>query len=117
MGTGEYISVTNQNEMVHSEVALERRMHALFPAAEEEELAGYFRDYGADEETAARMASAISRDPGTALRVHTREELGVDPAELPSPYLAGIASLLAFSVAPCSRSFPIHSACPGWPLP
>jgi VIT1/CCC1 family predicted Fe2+/Mn2+ transporter len=107
MGTGEYISVTNQNEMVHSEVALERRMHALFPAAEEAELAGYFRDYGADAETAARMAAAISADPGTALRIHTREELGVDPSELPrcwpSPW------------APWSRCCPICSACPGWP--
>ena len=80
MGTGEYISVTNQNELVHAEVALERQMLARFPAAEEDELAGYFRNYGADSETAARMAAAVSRDPGTALRVHTREELGVDPS-------------------------------------
>jgi vacuolar iron transporter family protein len=97
MGTGEYISVTNQNELVHSEVALERQMLARFPAAEEEELAGYFREYGADPETAARMAAAVSSDPTTALRVHTREELGVDHTELPSPVLAGAASLLAFS--------------------
>jgi hypothetical protein len=89
MGTGEYISVTNQNELVHAEVALEKKMHALFPVAEQEELAGYFREYGADPETADRMAAAVSKDPGTALRVHTREELGVDPAELPSPLLAG----------------------------
>jgi vacuolar iron transporter family protein len=98
MGTGEYISVTNQNELVHAEVALERKMHARFPAAEQDELAGYFRVYGADPDTAARMAAAVSRDPGTALRVHTREELGVDPGELPSPVLAGVASLLAFSL-------------------
>jgi VIT1/CCC1 family predicted Fe2+/Mn2+ transporter len=98
MGTGEYISVTNQNELVHAEVALERKMLTLFPAAEQDELAGYFREYGADPDTAARMAAAVSRDPGTALRVHTREELGVDPGELPSPVLAGAASLLAFSV-------------------
>lgn len=98
MGTGEYISVTNQNEMVHSEVALERKMHALFPAAEQEELAGYFRGYGADPDTAARMAAAVSRDPSRALRLHTREELGVDEGELPSSYLAGMASLLAFSL-------------------
>ena len=97
MGTGEFISVTNQNELVHAEVALERRMLAKFPAAEQEELAGYFREYGADPETAARMAAAVSSDPGTALRVHTREELGVDPADLPSPLLAGVASLAAFS--------------------
>jgi VIT1/CCC1 family predicted Fe2+/Mn2+ transporter len=98
MGTGEYISVTNQNELVHAEVTLERSMLARFPAAEEAELAGYFRGYGADPETAARMAAAVSADPGTALRVHTREELGVDPDELPSPVLAGGASLLAFSL-------------------
>jgi VIT1/CCC1 family predicted Fe2+/Mn2+ transporter len=98
MGTGEYISVTNQNELVHAEVALERQMHARFPAAEQDELAGYFREYGADPDTAARMAAAVSRDPGTALRVHTREELGIDPGELPSPVLAGVASLLAFSL-------------------
>jgi vacuolar iron transporter family protein len=98
MGTGEYISVTNQNELVRAEVSLEQKMHARFPAAEREELAGYFREYGADPDTAARMAAAVSSDPGTALRIHTREELGIDPDELPSPMLAGVASLLAFSL-------------------
>jgi VIT1/CCC1 family predicted Fe2+/Mn2+ transporter len=39
----------------------------------------------------------VSKDPGTALRVHTREELGVDSTVLPSPVLAGVASLFAFS--------------------
>jgi VIT1/CCC1 family predicted Fe2+/Mn2+ transporter len=97
MGTGEYISVTNQNELVGAEVSLERRMLARFPAAEEEELAGYFRGYGADPATAARMAAAVSQDPDRALQVHTREELGVDPQGLPSPLLAGVSSLFAFS--------------------
>src|SRR5450755_3854654 len=98
MGTGEYISVTNQNELVHAEVAVERRMHARFPAAEQAELADTFRGYGADPDTAARMAAAVSQDPDTALRVHTREELGVDPFELPSAILAGVSSLVAFSL-------------------
>jgi VIT1/CCC1 family predicted Fe2+/Mn2+ transporter len=97
MGTGEYISVTNQNELVYSEVNLERTMLARFPAAEQAELADYFREYGADAETAARMAAAVSKDPKTALRVHTREELGIDHTELPSPLLAGVSSLFAFS--------------------
>jgi VIT1/CCC1 family predicted Fe2+/Mn2+ transporter len=116
MGTGEYVSVTNQNELVHSEVALERKMLARFPEAEKAELAGYFRGYGADHETAARMAEAVSEDPNTALRVHTREELGVDPEELPSPVLAGVASLLAFSLGallpllPYLLGFPVLAA-------
>jgi VIT1/CCC1 family predicted Fe2+/Mn2+ transporter len=98
MGTGEYISVTSQNELVHAEVAVERKMHARFPAAEQAELAEYFRGYGADPDTAARMAAAVSKDPGTALKLHTREELGVDPAELPSAILAAVTSLFAFSL-------------------
>jgi VIT1/CCC1 family predicted Fe2+/Mn2+ transporter len=98
MGTGEYVSVTNQNELVHAEVAVERRMHAQFPAAEQAELAETFRGYGADSETAAKMAAAVSQDPAVALRVHTREELGIDPHELPSALVAGAASLVAFSI-------------------
>ncbi len=97
MGTGEYVSVTNQNELVHAEVGTERTMLARFPAAEEAELAERFRGYGADPQTAARMAAAVQQDPDTALRVHTRDELGVDPFELPSPVLAGVSSLIAFS--------------------
>ena len=98
MGTGEYVSVTNQNELVHAEVAVERKMHIQFPDAEQAELAETFRGYGADPDTAARMAAAVSRDPDTALRVHTREELGVDPFELPSALLPGASSLVAFSL-------------------
>ena len=97
MGTGEYVSVTNQNELVHAEVATERTMHARFPDAEQAELADTFAGYGADPETATRMAAAVSADPDTALRVHTREELGVDPFELPSAVVTGISSLIAFS--------------------
>jgi vacuolar iron transporter family protein len=112
MGTGEYVSVTNQNELVHAEVALERRMHARFPAAEQAELAETFRGYGADPDTATRMAAAVSQDPDTALRVHTREELGVDPHGLPSAVLAGTSSLLAFSLGALVPLLPYLSGLP-----
>jgi len=92
--------------VVRAEVWLERQGLSRFPAAEQEELAGYFRQYGADPDTADRMAAAVSSDPGTALRIHTREELGVDPDELPSPILAGAASLLAFSLGALVPLFP-----------
>jgi vacuolar iron transporter family protein len=52
------------------------------------------------------MAAAVSADPDTALRIHTREELGVDPEELPSPLIAGAASLLAFSLGALVPLFP-----------
>jgi vacuolar iron transporter family protein len=113
MGTGEYVSVTNQNELVHAEVATERTMHARFPAAEQAELAETFRGYGADPQTAARMAAAVSQDPDTALRVHTREELGVDPFELPSALVAGVSSLIAFSAGALIPLLPYLASLPG----
>jgi vacuolar iron transporter family protein len=98
MGTGEYVSVTNQNELVHAEVALEADMHARFPRQEYDELVDRFRAYGADTDTAQQMATAVSNDPERALRLHTRDELGVDPHDLPSPMLAGGTSFVAFSL-------------------
>jgi vacuolar iron transporter family protein len=98
MGTGEYVSVTNQNELVHAEVAVERDMHARFPEEERAELAERFASYGADTDTAWQMAAAVSRDAQRAVWLHARDELGVDPRDLPSPLLAGGASLVAFSV-------------------
>jgi VIT1/CCC1 family predicted Fe2+/Mn2+ transporter len=79
-------------------VGEETREPSQAAAAEQAELADTFRGYGADPDTAARMAAAVSRDPDTALRVHTRAELGVDPFELPSAVLAGVSSLVAFSL-------------------
>jgi hypothetical protein len=59
MGTGEYISVTNQNELVGVDVAVKRRMHARIPAAEQAELAEVFRGYGVDPDTAAALSPPI----------------------------------------------------------
>ncbi len=98
MGTGEFISVSNQNELVQAEVAVERRMHQQFPEAERAELTNRFLEYGADQTTAAQMSAAVSADPDRALHFHTRDELGVDPYDLPSPVVAGAASLVAFSL-------------------
>jgi VIT1/CCC1 family predicted Fe2+/Mn2+ transporter len=98
MGAGEYVSVTNQNELVAAEVALEADMQARFPQQEHDELVARFQSYGADTDTAQRMAEAIAKDPEQALRIHTRDELGVDPNELPSPWLAGGSSFVAFSL-------------------
>lgn len=98
MGTGEYVSVTNQNELVAAEVALEADMLQRFPQEELAELVERFQSYGADLDTAQRMADAVSHDPAQALQIHTRDELGVDPQDLPSPVLAGAASFVAFSL-------------------
>ena len=98
MATGEYISVASQNELVQAEVDAERLELARAPKAEAAELAGVYRAQGMDAETAQRAAEQGSRNPETALLIHAREELGVDPNDLPSPYTAAGASFLCFAV-------------------
>jgi vacuolar iron transporter family protein len=97
MAAGEYVSVSSQNELVGSEVHKEKLELENNPDAEQRELAATFRARGVDADLARQVAAQISRNPDHALSVHVREELGVDPQELPSPLVAAGASLVTFS--------------------
>jgi VIT1/CCC1 family predicted Fe2+/Mn2+ transporter len=97
MATGEYTSVTSQNELVQAEVDLEREQLAAYPAEEKAELAAAFEDKGVEPQLAREMAEQVSQDPDEALRLHAKEELGVDPHDLPSPVVAAVSSFLSFA--------------------
>ncbi|KAB2342801.1 hypothetical protein F8566_37560 [Actinomadura rudentiformis] len=98
MAAGEYISVASQSELAEAEIEVERLELRRHPNAEMRELAGVFEARGVDPDVAAEVARQLSRDPEEALEVHAREELGVAPGELPSPYLAAGSSFLSFAV-------------------
>ena len=98
MATGEYVSVASQTELTEAEIAVEKAEIRRVPQAEEAELAGIYRSRGVDAGTAAEVARQLSRDPEQVWRVHAREELGIDPDDLPSPWLAAGSSFAAFSV-------------------
>jgi VIT1/CCC1 family predicted Fe2+/Mn2+ transporter len=98
MAAGEFVSVSSQNELVHAEVAKERYELTHNAAAEEAELVGMLRRRGISAATARQAAAEISAHPEKALIVHAFEELGVNPTELPSPFVAAGASLVAFAV-------------------
>jgi VIT1/CCC1 family predicted Fe2+/Mn2+ transporter len=98
MATGEYVSVSSQNELIYAEVAKERRELEHNAAAEQAELATMLRARGISPATARQAAAEISAHPEKALAVHALEELGVDPGELPSPVVAAAASLASFAV-------------------
>jgi vacuolar iron transporter family protein len=98
MATGEYVSVSSQNELVQSEVRKEQFELEHNPESERLELAASFRRQGVDADLADKVARQISAHPDAALGVHVREELGVDHRELPSPYTAAGASLLTFAL-------------------
>jgi len=97
MATGEYVSVSSQNELIEAEVSKERFELENHPDAERHELAAVFRQRGVDADLADRVARQVSAHPEQALREHVREELGVDHHDLPSPVTAAAASLVTFA--------------------
>jgi VIT1/CCC1 family predicted Fe2+/Mn2+ transporter len=98
MAAGEYVSVSSQNELVAAEVEKERIELETNPADEQAELAAMYKMRGVDQDLADEVARQLSRHPDEALRIHVREELGVDHDELPSPLTAAGASLVTFAV-------------------
>src|SRR5580698_9922342 len=98
MAVGEWTSVQSQAQLVQAEIAKERAEIERAPRAEERELAAIFRHRGLSRELATRVAREISEDPDEAWRTHVREELGVDPDEQPSPYVAGLSSFVTFAL-------------------
>jgi VIT1/CCC1 family predicted Fe2+/Mn2+ transporter len=98
MGLGEFTSVRTQNEQVAAEVAKERRELERFPDAEAQELADNWARRGLPPDLARQVADVLKRNVDEALRVHAREELGVDPEEQPSPWVAAITSFVCFSI-------------------
>jgi VIT1/CCC1 family predicted Fe2+/Mn2+ transporter len=98
MAAGEYISVQSQNEAAYAEIAVEAHELEHNAAAELAELAQTYVARGVDADLAAQVASQLSRDPKQALLIHTQEELGLDPHQLPSPWTAALSSLGSFSL-------------------
>ncbi|GGL14468.1 hypothetical protein Sme01_06740 [Sphaerisporangium melleum] len=98
MAVGEYISMRSQREAYERELSLEAEELRDDPEAEAEELALIYRAKGLDAEEAERVAKTIMKDHDTALETMAREELGLDPEELGSPWSAALSSLVAFAV-------------------
>jgi vacuolar iron transporter family protein len=98
MAVGEWTSVHSQAELVRAEIAKERRELVRRPKAEEAELAALFVSRGLPRALASQVAHELSQNPELVWRIHVREELGVDPDNLASPYVAAVSSLLSFAV-------------------
>jgi VIT1/CCC1 family predicted Fe2+/Mn2+ transporter len=98
MATGEYVSVASQTELTRAEIEIEKAEIARVPHAEMAELAAIYVERGVEPELAREVARQLSADPDQVWRVHAREELGVDPDDLPSPWTAAGSSFVAFSL-------------------
>ncbi|UKY55174.1 VIT1/CCC1 transporter family protein [Streptomyces inhibens] len=98
MAAGEYTSVASQRELVQAELDVERAELRKHPKDELEELAALYASRGVEPALARQVAEQLSRDPEQALEIHAREELGIDPSDLPSPAVAAISSFGSFAL-------------------
>jgi vacuolar iron transporter family protein len=98
MALGEYTSVRTQTEQVAFELAKERRELEHNPEVETRELAEMWIARGLPADLAHEVARVVHTNPAEALRLHAREELGVDPDEQPSPWTAAVSSFICFAV-------------------
>jgi VIT1/CCC1 family predicted Fe2+/Mn2+ transporter len=98
MAAGEYVSMSSQREMYQREISLEAQELAEKPEEEHAELVLLYRAKGLSRAEAERLADRIMANPDVALDTLAREELGLDPDQLGSPWSAAISSLLAFAL-------------------
>jgi VIT1/CCC1 family predicted Fe2+/Mn2+ transporter len=98
MAAGEYISMQSQRELFERQIALERAELEAMPEEEQAELEALYRSKGLTEAEARTIAARMFADPQHALDTLVREELGLDPDELGSPWGAAIGSFIAFGI-------------------
>ncbi len=97
MAAGEYVSMRAQRELFERQIELEREELEANPEEEAKELALIYRAKGLSSEQAETTAAQLMADPDIALTTLVREELGLDPESLGSPWGAAIGSFLAFA--------------------
>jgi len=98
MAAGEYVSMRAQRELFERQIELEREELAMAPEEEQRELSLIYQAKGLRKHEADMTAARLMEDPEIALDTLVREELGLDPSELGSPWGASIGSFLAFAV-------------------
>lgn len=98
MAAGEYVSMRSQREMFEYQIGLEREELEMYPEEEAAELALIYTARGMDPDAAGQLADDTIAQPEQALDALAREELGLDPDALGSPWRAAYASFLAFGL-------------------
>ena len=96
MAAGEYVSVSSQRDTEQADIARETAELRQFPEAEQAELAAIYESRGLSPATAALVADELAQHD--LLRIHARDELGIDLDNLANPVQASVVSALSFVV-------------------
>jgi len=98
MGAGEYVSVRSQRELFERQIAIEKEELKHYPEEEAEELKLIYEARGMPSEDATRLAQMMISHPEIGLSTLAREELGLNPDDLVSPWGAMFASFISFAI-------------------
>jgi vacuolar iron transporter family protein len=98
MAAGEYVSMKVQREVFQAMIEREREEIETMPEEERHEIEVILRAQGVPPEDAERLSRRVMADPEIALEVMARQELGLDPDDLGSPWGAAIGSFFSFSI-------------------
>ena len=98
MAAGEYLSMRVQRELFERLIHIEAHELGTNPEGEREELTRLLEKRGIPPEAAEVSARALMADPQRAIDAHAREELGLDPEQLGSPWGAAGSSFATFAV-------------------
>jgi VIT1/CCC1 family predicted Fe2+/Mn2+ transporter len=96
MGAGEYLATKSQDEVLTSELALERKHIRHFRQQEVDQLHKFFTDMGISREDLPTVIEAFTRSDETILAAMKAIEFGVVDSERRSPYRAMTFSAVLF---------------------
>jgi vacuolar iron transporter family protein len=116
MATGEYVSMRAQRELFERQIELERAELESVPEEELKELSLIYQAKGLSKAEADATAARLMQDPDVALNTLVREELGLDPSELGSPWGASFGSFFAFAIGALLPVIPFMFGSAGTPV-
>lgn len=96
MAGGEYVSVSTQRDTEKALIAKEKWELETMPEQELEELADLYRQRGLSDDVAHMVAVELTAKD--ALTAHAEVELGIDPEEFTSPWVAAFSSFVSFAL-------------------
>jgi VIT1/CCC1 family predicted Fe2+/Mn2+ transporter len=95
MAAGEYVSVSSQTDVEHSDIEREKQELAENPEEELQILAQIYEQRGLTKDTALKVAIELTEHD--ALAAHVRDELGINEISQAKPIQAALASGASFT--------------------
>ena len=98
MGVGEYVSIRSQRDFFEYMIRREKAALETRPGQMVSDIAGLYEERGLTTGEAEVVARRLMTRPDMALETRIREDIGLNPDDLGSPWGAAFSSVAAFSI-------------------